>query len=354
MKPSSVKTYLVGGAVRDGLLGRPVADRDFVVVGATAAAMRCRGFTQVGRDFPVFLHPRTGEHHALARTERKTGPGHAGFVCESAEVTLAEDLARRDLTINAMARAEDGTLVDLHGGQADLAAQRLRHVSDAFAEDPLRVFRVARFAAQLPGFRVADETLALMRRMAPELPSLAGERVWHELARAAAAPAPARFFEVLQPLDGGFWLAELDLPASAALFASRSFDDAEARLAGLGWTNAAATLRTVFGRLRTPTLLARAARAVARHGAVLAAPNPTPAALLDALAQIGAFRQGPLCALVLRSVEACAAASLAPLRQLIDGLRGERVRGASGPEYGRALRERRLRRVADVMPLRGA
>lgn len=350
-----MKTYLVGGAVRDELLGRPVADRDYVVVGATPAAMRRRGFTQVGRDFPVFLHPRTRDHHVLARTERKTGPGHAGFVCDSgAEVTLAEDLARRDLTINAMARAEDGALVDLHGGQADLAAQRLRHVSDAFAEDPLRVFRVARFAAQLPGFRVADETLALMRRMAPELPTLAGERVWQELARAVAAPAPARFFEVLQPIDGGFWLAEVDLPASGALFASRRFDDAQAGLAGLGWTNTEATLGAVFGRLRAPTLLARAAGAVARHGGVLAAPNPPPAALLDALGQVGAFRQGPLCPLVLRSVEACAAADLAPLRQLIERLRGERVCGASGAEYGRALRQRRLRRVAHAMPLRRA
>lgn len=350
-----MKTYLVGGAVRDELLGRPVADRDYVVVGATPAEMRRRGFTQVGRDFPVFLHPRTRDHHALARTERKTGPGHAGFVCESGtEVTLAEDLARRDLTINAMARAEDGALVDLHGGQADLAARRLRHVSDAFAEDPLRVFRVARFAAQLPGFRVADETLALMQRMAPELPTLAGERVWQELARAAAAPAPARFFELLQRIDGGFWLAEVDLPATAALFASRRFADAQAGLAGLGWTNTEATLRTVFGRLRAPALLARAARAVARHGAVLAAPRPAPAALLDALAQIGAFRQGPLCALVLRSVATCAAASLAPLRQLVDGLRGERVCGANGPEYGRALRQRRLRRIVAAMPLRRA
>ena len=350
-----MKTYLVGGAVRDELLGRPVADRDYVVVGATPAAMRSHGFAQVGRDFPVFLHPRTGEHHALARTERKTGPGHAGFVCmSSAEVTLAEDLGRRDLTINAMARAEDGTLVDLHGGQADLAARRLRHISAAFAEDPLRVFRVARFAAELPGFRVVDETLALMRRMRPELPSLPGERVWQELARAVAAPAPGRFFEVVQRLGGGFWLAELDLPATTALFAGCSFQNAQAGLAGLGWVNAQAAVDEVFERLRAPRLLRRAVGAVSRHGHAFAAADPSPATLLDALAQVGAFRQGPLPQLVLDAVEVCAGVNLAPLRQLVAALRRERVRGTYGRDYGHALRGRRLQRIASAMPLRGA
>lgn len=188
-----MKTYLVGGAVRDGLLGRPPKERDWVVVGATADHMLARGFQPVGRDFPVFLHPRTGEQYALARTERKTGPGHAGFACHAAPcVTLEEDLRRRDLTINAMAQDGD-RLIDPYGGGADLRAGVLKHVSPAFVEDPLRVFRVARFAAELPRFRVADATLALMASMDEELSALAAERVWAELEKAAAAPAPARF-----------------------------------------------------------------------------------------------------------------------------------------------------------------
>jgi tRNA nucleotidyltransferase (CCA-adding enzyme) len=194
-----MKTYAVGGSVRDELLGLPVQDRDWVVVGATPEAMAKLGFRPVGADFPVFLHPETHEEHALARTERKTGPGYRGFTFHaSPDVTLEEDLRRRDLTINAMARAEDGTLVDPHGGRADLERGVLRHVSEAFAEDPVRILRVARFAARF-GFSVAPETMALMRRMveAGEADHLVAERVWQELARGLSEPMPARFIEVL-------------------------------------------------------------------------------------------------------------------------------------------------------------
>ena len=349
-----MKIYLVGGAVRDALLKRPAADRDWVVVGATPAEMRRRGFTEVGRDFPVFLHPTTREHYALARTERKTGTGHAAFACDSSPTTtLAEDLARRDLTINAIAQAEDGALVDPYGGQADLAARQLRHVSPAFAEDPLRVFRVARFAAVLPGFRVCDETLALMRRMGPELPALAGERVWQELARAAAAPCPARFFEVMQALDGGHWLADMDLAGAAALFARHAFPDADAGLAGLGWLHPAQTIGAAFERLHAPSLLRQAAMAVADHGRALAASDAAPETLLEALQHIGAFRQGALSSLVLASVEVCASVDLRPLRALIETLRQERVcaEGIDGRAYGRALRAQRLARVESALPL---
>jgi tRNA nucleotidyltransferase (CCA-adding enzyme) len=198
-----VRRYLVGGAVRDALLGLPVKDRDWVVVGATPEDMRAAGYRQVGADFPVFLHPQTNDEHALARTERKTAPGYRGFAVDfSPHVTLEEDLGRRDLTINAVAQAEDGTLVDPWGGRKDLDARVLRHVTAAFAEDPVRVLRVARFAARFAplGFRVADETLALMRHMveADEVDHLVPERVWQELARALAAPAPEVFIRTLR------------------------------------------------------------------------------------------------------------------------------------------------------------
>jgi tRNA nucleotidyltransferase (CCA-adding enzyme) len=195
--------YLVGGAVRDQLLGLAGADRDFVVVGATAEAMRAAGYKQVGRDFPVFLHPRTGEEHALARTERKSARGHAGFVVHAdPSVTLEDDLRRRDFTINAIAQRGDGTLVDPFGGVRDIEDRVLRHVGDAFVEDPLRVLRAARFMAKLAslGFAVAPETMALMRDMAAdgELAELAPERIWQELAKALRSAAPSAFLRTLR------------------------------------------------------------------------------------------------------------------------------------------------------------
>ena len=194
-----MKAYVVGGAVRDGLLGLPVADRDWVVVGATPEQMTAAGYRAVGRDFPVFLHPGTKEEYALARTERKSGRGYRGFTVYAAPgVTLEEDLKRRDLTINAMARTDDGKLIDPFGGERDLRSGVLRHVSEAFAEDPVRILRVARFAARFD-FRVADETAVLMRRMveAGEVEDLVPERVWQELAKGLGEPHPRRLFEVL-------------------------------------------------------------------------------------------------------------------------------------------------------------
>lgn len=193
--------YVVGGAVRDELLGRPVADRDYVVVGSTPAAMLAQGFRPVGKDFPVFLHPSTQEEYALARTERKSAPGYHGFVVyAAADVTLEEDLGRRDLTINAMARAADGSIVDPFGGRNDLAARVLRHVGPAFVEDPVRILRLARFAARFPDFSVAAETLALMQQMVAsgEVDHLVPERVWQELAKGCMEPQPSRMFSVLR------------------------------------------------------------------------------------------------------------------------------------------------------------
>lgn len=196
-------TYLVGGAVRDRLLGRPVKERDWVVVGATPEEMLSAGFRQVGKDFPVFLHPETHEEYALARTERKVGPGYHGFEMHAApDVTLEEDLARRDLTINALAEDAQGRILDFHHGREDLEKRLLRHVSPAFAEDPVRILRVARFAARYAdlGFRVADETLALMRQMveAGEVDALIPERVWQETVKALAEPKPSVFIETLR------------------------------------------------------------------------------------------------------------------------------------------------------------
>ena len=198
-----MKSYLVGGAVRDGLLGLPVKDKDWVVVGATPQQMLDAGYQQVGRDFPVFLHPNSHEEYALARTERKSGSGYTGFTCYAApDVTLEQDLLRRDLTVNALAEDADGTIIDPYGGRRDLELRILRHVSPAFGEDPLRVLRVARFAARYAhlSFRIADETMALMREMtdAGELAHLTPERVWKETENALGTRNPQVFFQTLR------------------------------------------------------------------------------------------------------------------------------------------------------------
>lgn len=211
-----MKIYLVGGAVRDALLHRPVHEQDWVVVGARPEDLTSQGYRAVGKDFPVFLHPETQEEYALARTERKSGSGHTGFICDfSPDITLEDDLVRRDLTVNAMARDSDGTIIDPYGGQQDLAARLLRHVSPAFREDPLRVFRVARFAARYAplGFRIADDTLHLMQDMCAsgELDSLTPERVWKETERALGEDAPDVYIRVLRDCGAlALWFPEID------------------------------------------------------------------------------------------------------------------------------------------------
>ncbi|MDR7332573.1 multifunctional CCA addition/repair protein [Roseateles asaccharophilus] len=217
MAATHFQTYLVGGAVRDRLLGLPVQDRDWVVVGASPQTLLDAGYQPVGKDFPVFLHPQTHEEVALARTERKTAAGYHGFAFHAApDVTLEQDLARRDLTINAMAEDEAGAVIDPHGGQRDIRDRVLRHVSPAFAEDPVRILRLARFAARFADFTVAPETVALMRDMvaAGEVDALVPERVWQELSRGLMEKKPSRMFEVLR--DAGA-LARL-LPEVEALF----------------------------------------------------------------------------------------------------------------------------------------
>lgn len=214
-----MQVYLVGGAVRDRLLGRPVKERDWVVVGASPEELERQGFVPVGREFPVFLHPDTHEEHALARLERKVAPGYRGFTTQfSPDVTLEEDLRRRDLTINAMAETAEGDIVDPYGGRQDLEARLLRHVSESFIEDPVRVLRVARFAARYAalGFRVAAETVALMRRMTEsgELTALVPERVWQETERALGESRPEVFFETLRECGA----LQVIFPELAALY----------------------------------------------------------------------------------------------------------------------------------------
>jgi len=319
--PRSVQVYSVGGAVRDELLGRPVADHDWVVVGATPEMMLASGYTPVGRDFPVFLHPDTHEEHALARTERKHGTGYRGFeFFASPDVTLEEDLARRDLTINAMARDAAGALIDPYGGEHDLRAGVLRHVSPAFAEDPLRVLRVARFAARFD-FTVAPATMALMRRIvaAGELTTLASERVWQELAKGLDEPRPSRMLAVLRTSGAlAVLLPEVDalydtaLPrargGNAGRHVARAVDyaaahryDLPARYATLAQdlggdaTPARVNVRradALSSRLRVPVDCRDAARLSARHVRdVERAERLQPAQLLNLITAADALRR---------------------------------------------------------------
>ena len=226
-----LQIYLVGGAVRDQLLGLPVHERDWVVVGSSPEEMQAQGFKAVGKDFPVFLHPETKEEYALARTERKTGRGYKGFTFYTdPNVTLEQDLIRRDLTINAIAEDDQGNLIDPFNGQADLKAKKLQHVSDAFSEDPVRILRIARFAAKLPEFSVTQKTNQLMQDMVNngEVGELVSERVWQELRRSLGEAAPHRFFEVLDDCSA---LASLFPELKPELFQAQSQFSAEQNFA---------------------------------------------------------------------------------------------------------------------------
>ncbi|TAK88356.1 MAG: multifunctional CCA tRNA nucleotidyl transferase/2'3'-cyclic phosphodiesterase/2'nucleotidase/phosphatase [Betaproteobacteria bacterium] len=290
-----MKAYVVGGAVRDELLGLPVQDRDYVVIGATPEEMVRQGFTPVGKDFPVFLHPQTHEEYALARTERKSGRGYKGFTVYAApDVTLEEDLRRRDLTINAMARAPDGALVDPFGGKRDLEARVLRHVSEAFAEDPVRILRVARFAARL-GFRVADETMELMRQMvrSGEADYLVPERVWQEFSRGLAERQPGRMFEVLDACGLADKLFDGVKPVPQILsLAAKANATVPVRFALIAWPHGEGDVEAVCERLKAPNEVRELALLACRNRVALrAVPLATPAALLELLKRTDAFRR---------------------------------------------------------------
>ena len=284
-----MKTYVVGGAVRDGLLGLPAREKDHVVVGATPEEMVALGFRPVGKDFPVFLHPSTHEEYALARTERKSGRGYKGFTVFAApEVTLEEDLRRRDLTINAMAKADDGTLTDPFGGKKDLEAGVLRHVSDAFAEDPVRILRVARFAARF-GFRVAEETMQLMRNIVAsgEAEYLVPERVWQEFSQGLSEAHPELMFQVLEACG----LRERLLPELETQPAQLSGSLA-VRFALLASALAEDEVNTLCRRLRAPNEVRELALLVCRNREGLRAVNSATAAeLLELLKRTDALRR---------------------------------------------------------------
>ena len=347
-----MEIYLVGGAVRDELLGRTVRERDWLVVGGSAKDLIAEGYRQVGRDFPVFLHPDTHEEYALARTERKTAAGHAGFATDaSPEVTLEEDLARRDLTINALARDGRGRVIDPFNGRRDLKNGVLRHVTAAFAEDPLRVFRVARFAAQLEGFSVHPDTRSFMADMAESLSELPAERVWGEFRKALAAPAPQRFIEVL--LDCGclsLWFPELkDIRLDDGL------EEAEARYGAVGWSLAPNAAADLSKRLKAPNACARLADDIARHGRTLSIwQQADAAALLAALTAINGLRDPVRRRAALAVAGFKAGVNLdaldAALARIENELAAERQHWPklSGPEMGKRLRKARLRRLADA------
>ena len=308
---AGLEVYRVGGAVRDARLGRPVYDNDWVVVGATPEQMTARGFKPVGRDFPVFLHPQSHEEYALARTERKAGHGYTGFVVHaSPEVTLEEDLARRDLTINAMAEDADGRLIDPYHGSDDLTAGLLRHVSPAFAEDPLRVLRTARFLARYQGlgFRIADDTLALMRELATsgELAHLVAERVWRETEKALAEPHAEAYFLALACCGAlQRLMPELQEASGEALEVALArldrvpeepLDDLAAALPRWRWARLVEHLddaqrESLVKRLRLPSAYADLARQVALSRALWRQEHPDAAAIMGWLDAIDAWRR---------------------------------------------------------------
>ena len=272
-----MQVYLVGGAVRDELLDRNVTERDWVVVGTTAQTMLKLGYSQVGKDFPVFLHPQTKDEYALARTERKSGTGYTGFVCDAdPSVTLEDDLLRRDLTINAMAKSADGEIIDPYGGLTDLKNKCLRHVSDAFVEDPLRVLRVARFAARYAymGFEIAPDTVALMQRIAHsgELENLSAQRVWQETRRALAESSPSVYFTVLQQSDAmGHWFKPLNSDATFSRILQQldshcaTLPDAASRLAYLAQGLSAEAAESMCKTLTVPNQVAHLVTLVCRY-----------------------------------------------------------------------------------------
>ena len=353
-----MQTYLVGGAVRDRLLGLPVTDRDWVVVGATPQQMLDAGYKPVGRDFPVFLHPQTGEEHALARTERKSGRGYHGFTFQAEPgVTLEQDLARRDLTINAIARDADGTLVDPYGGRRDLQARVLRHVSPAFVEDPVRLLRLARLAARFHDFSVAPDTAALLVRMVQdgEVDALVPERVWQELARVLMEACPERLFEVLEDCGARARLLPELGPGPVRLPPLQPLPELAQRWAALLRANGVSpeAAQALALRLRVPNGCRELAALALREGDAVAASDALDATGLVALVErCDALRRPerlqallPVVAPSLRRLPAALAAAQAVDTSAVVAGR------PPGPAIGTAIRAARQAAVAAALGL---
>jgi tRNA nucleotidyltransferase (CCA-adding enzyme) len=347
-----VKVYAVGGAVRDELLGLPVKDRDHVVVGATPEEMVKLGYKPVGKDFPVFLHPRTHEEYALARTERKSGRGYKGFqVYAAPEVTLEEDLKRRDLTINAMAKAEDGTLIDPFGGRQDLEKGVLRHVSEAFAEDPVRILRLARFAARF-GFAVQPETMALMRRMVEsgEADYLVAERVWQEFSRGLAETHPERMFEVLERC--GF---RQKVFPELKVWPKAFSGSIPVRFALLTWPLGESEIGALCERLRAPSEVRDLAATAARNRKALkSAGSASAQVLLGLLKSSDAFRRPERFAELLQAAKLAepgmdAARVERALRAAAAVDAGSIAKSAQGADIARLIDEARAKAIGQAL-----
>jgi tRNA nucleotidyltransferase (CCA-adding enzyme) len=355
-----MQVYLVGGAVRDELLGRPVHERDWVVVGATPEQLEQAGYRPVGREFPVFLHPQSHEEYALARLERKTGPGYRGFVTEySPDVTLEQDLLRRDLTINAIARDPNGTLIDPYDGVRDLEQRTLRHVSPAFVEDPVRILRVARFGARFAslGFRVAPETDALMGEMVRngEVKALVPERVWRETERALGEANPEVFFDILERSAALYvlfpGLSWSDDDRLALMRATQLSSDGAVRLAALTASVAPKELAGLSERLRAPVEYRDVARLAASTWTTLRGVQGTDPAekLLKLFEQGDAFRRRERFDKVLLAVQARGSidaripAMLSAVCEI--ALEPDQMSAMKGLDIARALRAARLDRL---------
>ncbi|HCR96227.1 MAG: polynucleotide adenylyltransferase [Halomonas sp.] len=368
---AGLDVYRVGGAVRDALLGWPVYDNDWVVVGATPAAMRQRGFKPVGRDFPVFLHPDTAEEYALARTERKTGHGYSGFeVHASPEVTLEEDLLRRDLTVNAIAQRVDGPLIDPFDGQKDIEQRVLRHISSAFGEDPLRVLRTARFLARYAslGFSIASETLALMTEVSRsgELEHLAAERVWVETEKALGEPSPEAYFTTLAQCEALaiWWPFSAEKLQSGLAALQYVPDDSSTPLAHWRYALLVSVLddagrEALASTLRLPNAVALLARYVALTLSLLKEPLEA-IAVLHWLERLDGFRKPDQVATQLTLVGVIESAGVIekeyaqPLQVAWQAARsvspqGLIAQGFKGAELGQALREQRQQAVSDAL-----
>lgn len=342
--------YLVGGAVRDELLGIKPKERDWVIVGANPEAMIEAGFITVGKAYPVYLHPETFEEHALARTETKIGPGHGGFsFTNDSNVTLEQDLKRRDLTINAMARANTGELIDPYGGQQDLRAQQLRHVSAAFAEDPLRCFRIARFAAKLPSFEISPETLKLLRSMGTQLQELSAERVWNEWVKALEEKAPYRFYEVLNDAHiQDPWFHELELDVLVATHRERDFS-LQGAFALIGWHHSETELDPFFDRLLAPKKAKSLAIQIAQSGRPFAQFDQLDnGSAVDLLDRVGAFHGDTRFETFLSALNCVFDINLKKYRDLRKMLRKVTATGEQGPSYGQILRSNRINKLNEI------